>query len=40
MTSENKKKIIENLTINMFLEEINKRYEESLENNKLLTNEL
>ena len=24
----------------MFLEEINKRYEESLENNKLLTNEL
>ena len=24
----------------MFLEEINKKYEESLENNKLLTNEL
>ena len=40
ITSENKKKIIENLTINMFLEEINKKYEESLENNKLLTNEL
>jgi hypothetical protein len=40
LTSENKKKIIENLTINMFLEEINKRYDESLENNKLLLIEL
>ena len=40
LSSENKKKIIENLTINMYLEEINKKYEESLENNKLLLNEL
>jgi len=40
LSPENKKKIIENLTINMFLKKINKKYEESLENNKLLLNEL